>query len=235
MMTPLSDTDLANLRRHWHDLLGPFAVPTAAGDAAFAELVRAYSDPARHYHNLGHLRDILDAVRSLLGHVHDPAAVQLAAWFHDVVYDPRANDNEERSADQAEVVLRRLGLPEQTITAVRRLILQTKTHEADDPDGWALLDADLAILGAAPDRYAAYAAAIRQEYAWVPDDAYRAGRSRVLQQFLQRKRLFRTDTFFSALEVRARTNLTQELAVLSQPGAPAGTTPAGTPGSSTFS
>lgn len=66
---------------------------------------------------------------------------------------------------------------------------------------------------AAARSYQTYSLAIRQEYHWVSDDAYRTGRSRVLQQFLGRGRLYHGRELH-AYETRARQNLTTELAIL---------------------
>ena len=82
----------------------------------------------------------------------------LAAWLHDVIYDSRASDNEERSAEYAHNVLKRLGVSRDVREEVARLILLTRTHETspDDTDGQILLDADLAILGEDEAAYDAY-------------------------------------------------------------------------------
>lgn len=178
----------------------------------FQEMIAAYSSPERHYHSIAHLVHILATIQSL--QPDNKIAVQLAAWFHDVVYNSQAQDNEERSADLAEQALRSLQVEPETITIVRQLILCTKHHQANDRDSEILLDADLAILGAAPADYQNYAAAIRQEYAWVPDDQYRTGRTQVLENFLQRDRIFLTSQLFEQLEASARRNLQAELQFL---------------------
>jgi predicted metal-dependent HD superfamily phosphohydrolase len=97
-----------------------------------------------------------------------------------------------------------------------RLILLTRTHRCapDDRAGRVLLDADLAVLGGSREDYDRYARAIRREYAWVEEAAYRAGRRRVLEGFLARPRLFLTDKFFRAREAAARENLRRETASL---------------------
>lgn len=178
----------------------------------FQEMIAAYSSPERHYHSVAHLVHILSTIQSL--QPDNAIAVQLAAWFHDVVYNSQAHDNEERSADFAEQMLRSLQVDPETIAIVCRLILCTKHHQADDRDSAILLDADLAILGAAPADYQTYAAAIRQEYAWVPDDQYRTGRTQVLEKFLQRDRIFLTPLLHAQLEASARRNLQAELQFL---------------------
>ncbi len=118
----------------------------------------------------------------------DPQAIQFAVWFHDAIYDTQAKDNEEKSAAIAVVRLRSLNLPDCQIARISDLILCTKSHQAEpsDRDAQILLDADLAILNAEPNRYWDYARSIRREYAWVSDVAYRAGRQQVLEKFLDR-------------------------------------------------
>ena len=72
----------------------------------------------------------------------------------------------------------------------------------------------ISILAAEPSRYDAYAAAIRKEFAHVPDDAYRAGRSDVLRRFAARPVIFPDAAFALSCEQRARENLARELASL---------------------
>ena len=149
-------------------------------------------------------------------HLNDRTCVTLAVWFHDAVYDSRRSDNEAKSAAWAVASLSKLGILTNQIDRISHLILATQSHHSNpkDPDCQALLDCDLSILGTPPDQYQTYALAIRQEYHWVSDDAYRAGRSRVLQQFLGRDRIYHCHELH-AYETQARQNLTTELAILS--------------------
>jgi predicted metal-dependent HD superfamily phosphohydrolase len=200
----------------WAELLQPYPAPPALREQVFTEIVRLYSSPERHYHTLDHLAAVLGHIDELSHRTRNLAAVRLAAWFHDAVYDPRAADNEEQSAALAADRLRLLGVPEQTVTAVQRLILLTKSHlaEAGDEDGQVLLDADLAILGAEEPDYQRYAAQIRREYEWVPETAYRQGRAAVLRRFLERPRIYFTEEMFRTREERARRNVRAEIARL---------------------
>jgi predicted metal-dependent HD superfamily phosphohydrolase len=205
------------LRQRWHTLVAAAALDQGKGLPLFEDLAEAYSSPDRHYHTLEHLRAVLDALTRLGATEQAAPALFLAAWFHDAVYDSRASDNEEQSARLAEATLRRLGATEAIVEETSRLILLTRTHVTaeDDIAGQQLLDADLAILGERPEVYADYARAIRQEYAWVAEGAYRAGRGKVLQAFLQRQTIFRTPLFRQEREEQARTNLQSELVQLS--------------------
>jgi predicted metal-dependent HD superfamily phosphohydrolase len=196
--------EIEELRGRWAALGG---APETGDD-----LLRRYAEPHRRYHGVAHLRAVLDAVDDLAGHAADADAVRLAAWFHDAVYDPARDDNERASADLARA---RLG-GHPAAGEVVRLVLLTAQHAPlpADRDGAVLCDADLAILAADPETYAAYAAAVRAEYAAVPDDAFRAGRARVLGDLLGHRWLFHTPAGRDRYESAARRNLRTELDLL---------------------
>jgi predicted metal-dependent HD superfamily phosphohydrolase len=204
------------LEARWAGLLTALGCDPEPARAAFAAVAANYTAPDRHYHTLDHVRDVLDTVTSLWGRAKPPSALLLAAWLHDAVYDTHAADNEERSADFARALLRPLGLSEKLLDEAARLILLTKGHraEAGDRAGQVLLDADLAVLGADEAAYDRYAAAIRREYAWVPEGDYRAGRARVLEDFLRRQRIYHAAEMHAGAEPAARRNLAREVAGL---------------------
>jgi predicted metal-dependent HD superfamily phosphohydrolase len=179
----------------------------------FDRLVAAHSEPHRFYHTLEHVHEVLRVAGRLADAATDLSAVQLAAWLHDAVYDPRAADNEDQSAAHAVELLAPLGVRESVLGHVAAMIRAT-AHTATpdvDADTAVLLDADLAILSAEDRRYARYAADIRREYAWVDDAAYQVGRTKVLQGFLHRPRIYRTDRMFAAAEDAARRNIGSEI------------------------
>ncbi|MGW0842061.1 HD domain-containing protein [Streptomyces sp. NPDC002787] len=181
-----------------------------------ANLIKRWSEPQRKYHTVEHLTAVLDHIDLLEEYAADADLVRLAAWFHDAVYLPERSTNEERSARLAERALPEAGVPEEKVAEVARLVRLTVTHDPadDDPNGQVLCDADLAILASAPEAYAAYAAAVREEYGFVPDDAFRTGRAAVLGQLLALPRLFRTPYGQREWEDRARENLRTELTEL---------------------
>jgi predicted metal-dependent HD superfamily phosphohydrolase len=184
-------------------------------------LLAAYAEPQRRYHDQRHLAEVLAAIDRLAtpeASGADLGVVQLAAWFHDAVYDPTApaGANEEASARLAEQLLPGLGLDPGSAVRVAALVRGTATHTgaadpADERDAALLDDADLAILASAPDRYADYAAAVREEYAHVPDLDFRAGRREILLGFLDRPRIYRTPAAYDAWESRARTQVSAEV------------------------
>ncbi len=180
------------------------------------DLLGRWEERQRHYHTVRHLAAVLDRVDELAGHAADPDAVRLAAWFHDAVYRPDRSENEERSAQLAERALREAGVPDATTAEVARLVRLTVGHapEAGDSDGETLCDADLSVLAGTPEAYAHYAASVRQEYGFVPDDLFRAGRAAVLRQLLDLPELFRTPHGREHWERTARHNMRAELDLL---------------------
>ena len=193
------------------DLLA--AWPLEAGSALRDELVSAYADPARGYHDTTHLAEVLSRIDVLAeaGESFAPLPVVLAAWFHDSVYDGE-RDAEERSAVWAEEALPAL-CDDATVEEVVRLVRLTETHRPEDGDaeGCALSDADLGILAAPPERYAAYVADVRTEYAHLDDATFTEGRALVLADLLDKPRLFHTDYALQHWEAPARTNASREL------------------------
>ena len=187
-------------------------------DAAGAYLLGRWSEPQRQYHDVTHLAAVLDVVDRFADLARHPDRVRVAAWMHDAVYDPRAlgGANERDSAEFARGLLGTLGAPAEVAEEVARLVGLTAGHAtgADDPDGELLCDADLAVLAGDDDRYAAYTAAIRREYAHVPEDAFRAGRTQVLTALLELPSIYRLAPLRTAWEDRARANLTRELGAL---------------------
>jgi predicted metal-dependent HD superfamily phosphohydrolase len=181
------------------------------------ELVRAYAAPDRHYHNITHIDAMLGLMHSYENALSDPQSIEAAIWFHDVVYETRRHDNEEKSAELAAHRLAGL-LSSDRIALIARMIRATAGHhvpeeldEAQRPDCALFLDTDLSILGSTPDAFAAYEDAVRREYGWVPDALWREGRRKVLQGFLDRPTIYASPQFRASHEAAARANLTCSL------------------------
>jgi predicted metal-dependent HD superfamily phosphohydrolase len=180
-------------------------------------LEAAYAEPHRRYHTRAHIEACLAELGKVEGlSAEDRRTLEYAIWWHDAVYDPHRSDNEERSADLARQDLGRLGVPDGQIDEAARLILLTKGHEVAPGDGIGalLVSIDLSILGAAEADYDAYADGVRFEYAFVPEEAFRAGRAAILERFLESPSLYPDPGFRSRLEAPARANLRREIARL---------------------
>jgi|SRR6266850_2717862 len=182
----------------------------------FDQLIARYSEPHRAYHTVRHVEECLvqlEEARALAEHAPE---VELALWFHDAIYDPKRQDSEERSADWAHEAALAAGVAAVSAQRVRALVMATR-HKAvpQGADAQVLVDIDLAILGAAPERFDEYERQIREEYAWVPDFLFHRERRRILEDFSARPSIFSTLFFRARLERQARANLARSIAALS--------------------
>jgi predicted metal-dependent HD superfamily phosphohydrolase len=204
------------------ELRDRWAADTGRGRAAATaldSLLGRYREPHRRYHGVAHVLRVLRTLDDVLAVtvVADPAAVRLAGWYHDAIYDPRAEAgrNEAASAALAERELGALRQPAERVSAVARLVVVTATHEPTGPDEAAVCDADLAVLAADPATYTAYVTGVRAEYAHIDEAGWRTGRAAVLRAFLERPVLFHTAAM-AGRDAAARANLTAELASLAE-------------------
>ncbi|WP_211325710.1 HD domain-containing protein [Roseimicrobium gellanilyticum] len=209
--------DADALRERWQHLCRTLAVAETC-DTTWQLLRDAYTEPHRAYHNLTHIAECLAQLDRVVGVIIPPehgTSIELALWFHDVVYDTHRHDNEEASAALAEMHLTRAGLPANLIAQVTHLILATK-HSATPPAGDAAwgVDIDLAILGVDAVRFDEYEKQIREEYHWVPEPDFRKGRASVLRMFLERDAIYVTPAFQERFEKAARQNLQRSLDAL---------------------
>ena len=196
------------------DLIEAWPLPCAR--ALGVQLVAAYSHPERGYHDSLHLAEVLTRLQELSAEAvgFDRMPVVLAAWFHDSVYDGQPAAEKRSAAWAAEALAAKVD--QAVLDEVVRLVLLTEHHRPDDGDanGAALSDADLAILAAPAERYAEYVAAVRREYAHVPDDLFAQARAEILRDLLAKPHLFQTAYALSAWETDARANVERELATL---------------------
>ncbi len=170
----------------------------------------SYSNSPEQYHTLSHIQDCLQLLDSHRDLASSLEAVELALWFHDAVYDPKATDNEEASAGLLSLHIQG-GLAER---AARLILLTRHTEPPTTPDGKLIVDIDLSILGQSTDRFDLYEMQIRNEYAWVPEDTFRSKRAQVLRQFISRDSIYSTARFKNLFEDRARDNIARSLSRL---------------------
>lgn len=207
-MTHASRLTEGRWNRLWQSLGG------AAPAGSFNLLLAAYGEPRRAYHTAAHIDACLghfDAWRALAA---CPDQVELALWTHDLVYDTQRQDNEAASAAQACAWLRQAGLAEHG-PRIEELILATRHQEVPrDPDAALVVDLDLSILASPPAVYDHYEAAIRAEFAWVPEPLFRAGRGKILRHLLDMPSLYQHPPLAERWEAPARSNLQRALAEL---------------------
>ncbi|WP_297770202.1 N-methyl-D-aspartate receptor NMDAR2C subunit [uncultured Alcanivorax sp.] len=197
------------LHQRWRTAVAPL-LPDP--EPTWQQLVNHYSEPHRHYHTLDHVAACLGWLDHYRHLAADPLSLELALWAHDVIYDPRASDNEARSADWFAQHFAGSYLTDQQRARVHELILATiHPHPPTDPDMALLQDIDLSILGADAELYDRYEGWIRKEYDFVPEAAFRKGRSAVLESFLDQGVIYHTAELREKLELPARENLCRAL------------------------
>ncbi|TAK51980.1 MAG: N-methyl-D-aspartate receptor NMDAR2C subunit [Gammaproteobacteria bacterium] len=199
------------LERSWTKAWDALGLRPAAG--LFETLVGHYQEAHRRYHTVLHLAECIERLEPALALAERPGEVEIALWFHDVIYNPRCKDNEQRSADRAGRALEQAGARSDVVARVCSLVMATQ-HSAEPAtiDERLLVDVDLAILGAAPARFAEYEAQVREEYGWVPRWLFRRQRQALLRGFLHRKHIYATEHFRRLYEFAARQNLERAVA-----------------------
>ena len=177
----------------------------------YASLYGAYSEVQRHYHSIQHIVECLEHFYQIKTYLDDTLSVELAIWFHDVIYNPQVHDNEQQSADYMQRMFENV-LGSEQIAKIYAWILATQVHAPTaDTDLAYLLDIDLAILASYPMRFAEYECQIQQEYAWVEPSLYVKKRQQVLRHFLEKQLLYQTPFFQKRYERLAKQNLAQAL------------------------
>lgn len=149
-------------------------------------IVNRYEEPQRFYHNMSHLTDVISYLEYKNTLDDD---LFLAAVYHDAVYDPRANDNEEESAKLFLEHAENAKLPAQQIKNIHQYILDTKLHKASSENSQKLMAADLDILNQPLDKLIAYEKKIFKEYQFVDYKTYKVKRVEVLEALNSNGRL----------------------------------------------
>jgi len=205
---------IEELRHRWKLTAKWLSLEDADRDALFAEILKRHRERHRAYHGLSHLKALFNVLEPVWDDIEEPARVELAIWFHDIIYKPLRSDNEAKSADLAVKRLQKCGVDPELIKRVDQIIRATAKHHdgCSDNDDALFLDADFSILGAPPEIYARYIAGVRSEFRLVPAPLFKAGRAKFLQHALAQDRIFHTDYFENTFGAQARENMQRELA-----------------------
>ena len=181
-------------------------------------LIDLYRQKHRKYHNMLHIEQCLIEFEQARHLVEHPNEVEMAIWYHDAIYDPESEQNEEKSAQLAQKVAKEIGLPDIFGRRVHDLVLVTKHEKIPEGiDAKVLVDIDLSIFGRSEEEFDKYERNIRKEYQWCSDEEFKAGRADILQKFLNRQTrpaVYLTDFFREKYETQARKNLERSLAKL---------------------
>lgn len=181
----------------------------------FTKIRDGYSEKHRHYHTIEHLENVLSDLDRVRESADAPNEIEVALWFHDVIYKPFSSKNEEDSANMARVFLVRYGCTSEITERIYNLIMATAhTTQIGTRDEKLITDIDLAILGSEESRYEIFEKAVRKEYRRVPMFLYKKKRKEILTSFLERERIFDNELFFQEFEENARRNLESAIARL---------------------
>ena len=193
-------------------------------NSIYDKLVAAYTEPDRYYHSLNHISDGLGELDNIRHLAKNVAALEMAWWWHDVIYDTTSNINEEASAAVANNTLKMLGFSDNSLSHIElrmhimQLILATKHNHIPEPeDSRLIIDIDLVSLATPPEIFDQNTANIRKEYSWVSDDSFRIGRAEFFSKLLtSRPSIYLTDYFRNKYEAQARENLKRITATLAR-------------------
>lgn len=204
-MVQISNEELTFLKDNWNDFLNSANISNL-GDKEFESIQQSYQ--GRGYHNLMHIKEALLDLEEVKGLLQNPLEIQMAIWYHDIIYDSTKPDNEEASARVALEASKKFGLDNDFAQRVHDLIIVTKGHlPSDYPDSKYLIDIDFGILGKDEARFNEYEKGIRKEYSQYSDKIYNQGRVEILKSFLDRESLYQTKHFRNKYEKNARKNI----------------------------
>ena len=179
--------------------------------AVYQELVQRYSEPHRHYHTPEHIGHCLRQLDLAAGLMDDADAVEMALWFHDAIYDPRASDNERKSAEFFTQVV------DQDVTAAFRqsvydlIMVTTHPEQPRSLDEQFMVDIDLSSFGLPWDTFQRHSDAVRQEYTHLSDQQFYPNQIAFLRSLLARPAFFFTDLFRERYEKTAKENIGRHL------------------------
>lgn len=178
--------------------------------SCWAEIEKNYSFKSRHYHNLEHIKNMLAELQEVESQIEDLDTLLFSIYYHDIIYKSTKSDNEYQSALLFEKRISKTSFLH--LEKCKAQIEATKEHKlSQDLDTNILLDFDLLVLGKSPKEYIEYSQNIRKEYSIYPDFMYKKGRKKVLEHFLEKGPIFKTEYFVTRYEQRAINNLKMEL------------------------
>jgi len=202
-----------NLQEIYSELLSNIGFSANDIQKNWLDLEKAYSGKSRHYHNLTHIKDMIECYETYFDKLQNPNEILFSIFYHDVIYSASKKDNELKSAEYALAIL-----PE-NITLNKQLVFDaicaTQQHQHNEVEdiNW-LIDFDLKILARNWKEYQIYFEQIRKEYRIYPDFLYKPGRAKALKHFLEHEFIFQTEEFRKLYEEKARNNIEKEISIL---------------------
>lgn len=148
-------------------------------------LLSMWNESHRTYHNQNHLLDLLNQInenKSKFESHKDYEKMILCALFHDCIYNPMSNDNEEKSA---EFFMNCCQEKNQDVLDIKQMILDTKTHESTTPLSEEFNQLDMSIVERDFNQLLEWENGIHEEYK-AYGDMYKMGRLQFLESLLDK-------------------------------------------------
>jgi predicted metal-dependent HD superfamily phosphohydrolase len=202
-----------NLEKIYSELLSNIGFSANEIQQNWLDLEKAYSKKSRHYHNLTHLKEMIESFETYSNRLQNPNEILFSIFYHDFVYSASKKDNELKSAEYG------LGILPENVNLNKQFVFDaicaTQQHQQNGIEdiNW-LIDFDLKILAKDWDDYKIYFEQIRKEYRIYPDFLYKPGRAKALKHFLENEFIFQTEEFRSLYEEKARQNIEKEISIL---------------------
>lgn len=204
-----------NLQEKYTDLFSRIGFSANEIEALWLDLEKAYSGKSRHYHNLNHLKEMIELFDEYQNRLKNPDEVLFSIFYHDYIYKATRKDNELKSAEYALKVETHSSASLLNKNLIFDAICATQSHQQNDIEdiNW-LIDFDLKILAKDWNDYQIYFSQIRREYRVYPDFLYNPGRKKALEHFLENESIFQTEEFRRLFEEKARINIEKEISLL---------------------
>ncbi len=172
------------------------------------QLMDSYNEPQRYYHTLDHIEHCLSLFDKISSKLQSPHALELAIWFHDVVYQPGATNNEQLSADQFMQTTKNRFDDSLRNTVYQHIMATLHLHsEMTHADTKYMVDIDLSSFGLPWPEFIHDSENLRREMAHLSNADYCRKQSAFQQALMDRPRFFRSDYFYQNYESQARQNL----------------------------
>lgn len=202
-----------NLEKIYSELLLNIGFTANEIQQKWLNLEKAYSKKSRHYHNLTHLKEMIESFEIYRNKLQYPNEILFSIFYHDYIYKSSKKDNELKSAEYALKILSENTKLDKQLVFDTICATQLHAHNTNEDINW-LIDFDLKILAKDWDDYKIYFEQIRKEYRIYPDFLYKPGRAKALKHFLENEFIFQTEEFRGLYEEKARTNIEKEISLL---------------------
>ena len=174
------------------------------------EILENYTKKWKFYHNLNHVYSFVNLFEKYNKFIKNyKNEFLISIYFHDIIYIPSRNDNEEESINMFNKFYNEVKPNNLNKEKVIEFIAETKNHSLSKDYDFELdlfLDMDMHIVS--DENWEDYENKIRKEYCFVDETEYKNKRRQFLQGLINKNRIFRTQIFYDTYEQIAKNNIT---------------------------